>query len=332
MDDKFIHTLQANLELASNFSVSVNCCQYDDLNLIFNIFKDSQSVDLSNYTVEMNVLKPDKTIYIQNSMATTNNNIVNIVCTNKLTVVDGKAIGEVVLINKTTKRKKYSFNIEFYIKKSAIADGINSESSITLLDQIQQALDELRDISVNLNEAIQVNSEMKTNISNGTTLNNNLTSNINTGTELNNNLINNTSSADAINITLVANTSTANSVNNILEGNIKDGKTVNTDLQNNIAEGNKTNDTAATINSTLEVNIEEGKKTIEELTDANKDYSKHINNMKMHLTEDEKEQLLLLFQNFITLQNKVDRLIGDGYLSDEDGNIYVDENGDTYIT
>lgn len=332
MDDTFMHKLQANLELSTNFSVSVDCCQYDDLNLKFNIFKDSQSVDLSNYTVEMNVLKPDKTVYIQNSMATTNNNEVNIVCTNKLTVVGGKAIGEVVFINKTTQRKKYSFNIEFYIKKSAIADGINSESSITLLDQMQQALDELRDITVNLTEAIQVNSEMKTNISTGTNLNDKIAANINIADNLNETLIANTGIANTINNTVVENASEAKKINSVLESNNSEGKKINVDLQNNITEGTKLSNALNATNNDLIINIEEGKQTVKDLTNANKDYSKHINNMNIHLTEDEKEQLLLLFQNFITLQNKVDRLIGDGFLSDEDGNIYVDENGDTYIT
>jgi hypothetical protein len=324
--------LEADVDLKNDLLVTVNCKQYDDLNIVFNIFYDNENIELNNYIIEMNVLKPDKTIYLQNSMITTNGNTASMISTNKLTQVHGNAIGEVVIIDKTSKRKKYSFDIKFIIKKSAIADGINSESSITLLDQMQQALDELRDISVNLTEAIQVNSEMKTNISTGTTLNNNLTNNITIATNLNTDLVANTSTANETNSTLVGNTTTADSVNDNLENNITTGKSVNVNLTNNIAEGNKTNDTATTINSTLEVNIAEGKQTIKDLTNVNKDYSKHINNMKIHLTEDEKEQLLLLFQNFITLQNKVDRLIGDGFLSDEESNIYVDENGNTYIT
>lgn len=327
-----MRNLYADLDLKRDPIGVAACKQYDDVILKLSVYDNGEMLNLDGYTIEMHARKPDNTAYIQNSMITYDDNVVTIECTEQFTVYPGVLEAEVLFINNNSKKKKYSFNLKIKIIKSTLNGAINSESSITLLDQIEEALDELRDISVNLTEAIQVNSELKTNISDGKTLNSNLVSNIDTGTTLNDYLVSNTSSGSTLNDDLKNTIQSGIDVNNALKGNISTGTTLNTNLANNITEGNKTNNTATAINSTLETNIAEGKKTIEELTDANKDYSQHINNMNIHLTEEEKENLLLLFQNFVTLQNKVDRLIGDGFLSDEDGNIYVDENGDTYIT
>ena len=191
-------TLAANIDLKQDFYVNIKCCQYDDIILQFNVYDNGKYLDLSDYTIEMNMLKPDKTIYYQNSMVTTSGNTVSMTCTEQLSIVGGNGIGSILLIEKSTKKKKYSFNFEIYIKPSPIIGGVNSKSTITLLDQIQDALDELRDISVNLTEAVQVNSEMKSNIATGTTINNNLVSNISTGNSINETLVSNTNTANNI--------------------------------------------------------------------------------------------------------------------------------------
>lgn len=326
-----IHQLEADLDLKQDFTVDIKCKQYDDLILKFGIYSYGDYVDLSQYTIEMNILKPDNTIYIQNSSITYEGNYVTLECTPKLTVVGGVANGEILLVDKSTHKKKYSFNVRLKIVESTIVDGITSESTLTLLDEIQDALDQLRYISVNLNQAIQVNKEMVDNIS--------------TGTELNNNLITNTEIADILNEDLKLNTITGNetndkledtikigqTLNNTLEGNITHGDKTNIDLVNNIKEGNELYIQSSDLHNKLEDSIVDGKQTIEDLKDANKDFSQHINNTKIHLTEDEKVKLLLMFDNWDIIMEQLDKIIGTGYLVDEDDNVFVDEEGNFLI-
>lgn len=90
-------TLKADIDLKQDFYVEIKCCQYDDIILQFNVYDDGKYLDLSGYTIEMNMLKPDKTIYYQNSMVTTNKNIVSMICTEQFSVagvyVNGEKIG-----------------------------------------------------------------------------------------------------------------------------------------------------------------------------------------------------------------------------------------------
>lgn len=326
-----MRNLYADLDLKRNLIGVTSCKQYDDVILKLSIYDNGEIVNLTGYTIEFHGRKPDNTAYIQNSMITYNGNVVTIECTEQFSIYPGVFEGEVLFINNSNGKKKYSFDLKVMIGKSTLTSTINSESTITLLDQIEQALDELRNISINLNQAIQVNSELKTNISDGTNLNNSLASNITTGKNLNDDLVSNTSVGNTLNDDLKNTIQSSTDINITLEDNISAGTTLNTNLANNIVEGTVLNNSLNEVKNIVENDIEEGKQIIENLKKVNSDYTNHINDDKRHFSEGQKDAFLLLLENFNKLSAWVQELLGTGYLIDEQGNYIVDEQGNKFI-
>ncbi|CAI3193074.1 hypothetical protein [Clostridium neonatale] len=111
--------------------------------------------------------------------------------------------------------------------------------------------------------------------------------------------------ANNINNTLTSTTNTANSTNNTLVGNTSN---------------------ANTANSTLVINTTEAKNTIQALKDANGEYTQHIKNKDIHVTLEDKVAWNLAIKNI----EQLFKLLGGGYLKDENGGLYADENGGHY--
>lgn len=127
---------------------------------------------------------------------------------------------------------------------------------------------------------------------------------------------------------------------NLLEltGKIAEAKATNNTLSNTTNNANNTNSTlvgntskAENTNSNLISNTTEAKNTIDELKKTNSAYTDHINNALIHLTEDEKEKVLTVINNWDTILKAIDILSGTSYLVDENGDYLVDENGDKML-
>lgn len=128
-----------------------------------------------------------------------------------------------------------------------------------------------------------------------------------------------------------------NKLNQIAQA-IQNANSANTTLTNTTGIANSTNSTlvnntskADTTNSSLISNTTEAKSTIDELKKTNSAYTDHINNTLIHLTEDEKEKVLTVINNWDTILKAIDTLSGTSYLVDENGDYLVDENGDKML-
>ena len=114
----------------------------------------------------------------------------------------------------------------------------------------------------------------------------------------------------------IANRTLASTVNNANTAN----STLNTSISN-----------ADTLKSNLDNSITTGKQIVEDLKNVNGEYTKHINNWDIHLTEEEKKKVLTVINNWDTILEILNSLSGTSYLVDENGDYLVDENGDKMI-
>ncbi len=112
--------------------------------------------------------------------------------------------------------------------------------------------------------------------------------------------------------------------NRTLTSTVSNANTANSNLNNSISNANNTK-------NTLDNSIASGEQTIKDLKDVNGDYTEHINNWDIHLTEDEKKKVLTVINNWDTILEILDSLSGTSHLVDENGDYLVDENGDKMI-
>lgn len=206
-----IQDLRASLDLKQNLNIYVQCKQFDSLNLILNIFDNSVQANLANYNVRLVAMKADKVPLIQEQMGITiNNNVVTIAASEQLTTTSGNTLVELQFIHKTTGQRKAMFNLVLMVNPSALEMGSTiSTATYTLLQELENKLDQAGSFLENIDEAIEANDNLTatlatattknadleannstaaTLIANGTTLNNSLSANITEGTTLDSNL------------------------------------------------------------------------------------------------------------------------------------------------
>lgn len=125
---------------------------------------------------------------------------------------------------------------------------------------------------------------------------------------------------------------------NDITAKVQEAYNANTTLTSTTNNANSINSTlisntskADTTNSNLISNTTEAKNTIQALKNANGEYTQHIKNKDIHLTEDEKEKVLTVINNWETILKAIDSLSGTSYLIDENGDYLVDENGDKML-
>lgn len=124
-----------------------------------------------------------------------------------------------------------------------------------------------------------------------------------------------------------------------LTGKIVEAKTINTTLTNTTNNANSTNSTlvgntskANTANSNLITSTTEANNTIQALKDANGEYTKHIKNMDIHVTKEQKKKWDAYEAKIIELTTIIDDVIyKDAVVIDDEGNIVVDDEGNTII-
>lgn len=196
------------LDINNKYDIELTCKQLDDIILKIIIYDKSLKADLSNYTCRLKAFKADQVPLIQNSNITIDGNIVTIKANSQLTTTAGVVKAELQFINKTTSEKKSTFylNIEVVASSLYVDSGL-STPTITLLQELDNKLDQIENIGTVLDEAITVKSELETNISTATktksdlaTINTNATTTKNDLETLNTNAIQTKSDLDSANV------------------------------------------------------------------------------------------------------------------------------------
>lgn len=165
-----IQDLTASLDLKQNLNIYSRCKQFDDLSLILSIYDNCVQADLSNYNVRLRAMKADQIPLIQEHIGISiDGNDVTIEADEQLTTTSGKTLVELQFINKTTGKKKATFNLVLIIVPSTIeVNATISTATYTLLQELENKLDQCLDFFENIDEAITANSNLvnSTNIAN----------------------------------------------------------------------------------------------------------------------------------------------------------------------
>jgi len=216
-----IQKLYIDLDLKENLLVTVNCKQLDNLKLILNIWDNGIQADLSNYRCRLKALKQDQVPLIQNTDITINNNEVNIASDEQLTTTSGIVKSELQFIDKTTGEKKSTFNLNIKVIPSVLEiDRTISVATITLLQELDNKLDEIEDIGDVLNEAKTVKSGLESDITNVKNIKENLDSSINTANTTKTSLDTSNTNANNAKMALDASSGSANNIKGSLETTI----------------------------------------------------------------------------------------------------------------
>lgn len=178
-----IQDLTASLDLKQNLNIYATCKQFDSLNLILSIYDNSVQADLTNYNIRLRAMKYDQVPLIQEhigiTISTNPSNMVNIEADEQLTTTSGKTPIELQFINKTTGKKKATFNLVLMVVPSTVnVDGTISIATYTLLQELENKLDQASDFFENIDEAINANTALGTSITNSETAKTNLDSSI----------------------------------------------------------------------------------------------------------------------------------------------------------
>ncbi|WP_271814486.1 hypothetical protein [Clostridium beijerinckii] len=157
-----IQSLNACLDLKQNLNIVTACKQFDSLNLILSIFDNSMQADLTNYDVRLRAMKADQVPLIQEHVGLEiNNNQVNIDADEQLTTTAGNTFVELQFINKTTDEKKATFNLALKVFPSTVnVNGTISTATYTLLEELENKIDQCSDFFEHIGEAIEANTNL----------------------------------------------------------------------------------------------------------------------------------------------------------------------------
>ncbi|WP_252246976.1 pyocin knob domain-containing protein [Clostridium sp. ZBS4] len=173
------------LDINNKYNVELVCKQLDDVILKIIVYDKNLPADLSNYNVRLKAFKVDQVPIIQNTNIIIKDNIVTIKADKQLTTTEGIVKAELQFINKTTLEKKSTFYLEIEVVASVLAvDGTVSIPTCTLLEELDNKLDEIENIGNVLEEAKVVIGDLEEKTITGTTLKTDLNTNIETGTQL----------------------------------------------------------------------------------------------------------------------------------------------------
>lgn len=209
-----IQDLKTSLDLKQDLNIYLKCKQFDNLNLKLNIFDNSVQANLTGYNVRLRAMKSDQVPLIQEHTGITiNSNIVNIEADEQLTTTAGDTPIELQFID-STGNKKATFNLVLKVVPSVIAVSASvSTATYTLLEELENKLDQASDFFENIDQAIELNDEL-------TTQNTNATSNISSLNTQNANATQNISSLETQNNSASTNIPSLTSLNAQAEANI----------------------------------------------------------------------------------------------------------------
>lgn len=239
-----IRSFEIDLDLKQNILVTLPCKQLDNLNIKFNIWNNGQVADINNYKCRLKALKSDYTPLIQNTDISISDNIVTVEADEQLTTTSGMVKTELQFIDKTTGKKKSSFNLNIKVVSGALeVDRTISKATITLLEQLDNKLDQIEDIEAVVEEAKIVKDELVTKTNEANTIKNELeaatTNAENKENEINTAVTNANNKIEEVNISI----SNANASKEALDTSKKNADTLKESLDESIDIGNtlKTN-------------------------------------------------------------------------------------------
>lgn len=229
------------IDLKDYYTMRTECHQLDDVTLNFIVNNYDQEINIENFNVELRFKKPDGNDLIQKKDIKVVNNNIKIKCDSQLTIVSGKAKGELRLWESNGEQKTTCI-IELNIISSALeVDRGISKTLITELEHLDNSLNGLYEavdkIDKTKDEAIKLESDLRENINIGTTINNKLESNIPIATGINTKLENNIEIGTKLNTDLEGNITEGSTLKENLEANILTGTTLKTELEEDIQEG-----------------------------------------------------------------------------------------------
>lgn len=256
-----------DLDINLKYNVYLQCVQNDDIILNINVYDKSIQADLNNYTCRLKALKSDQIPLIQNTNININKNVVTIEANKQLTTTTGIVKAELQFTDKSTLKKKSTFFIEIKVEKSSLnVDGAVSTPLCTLLEEIDNKLDQIENIGLVLDEAKQVRDTLESDIVVANTTNENIVQSI----------------SDADSKKREVETSITNASNKIeeVEESIINANSSKTELDNSkeLADTTKTNLDSANVQA--EKNIE-ALKELGDVTDLAKNVQTNTNNISL---------------------------------------------------
>lgn len=210
------------LDVNLYYNIEFICMQGDDLILELNCFDKCVQADLSNYNVRLKAMKADNIPLVQNSNISIINNVVTINCSNQLTTTKGTVKCELQFIEKDTLKHKSSFYICIEIVPSVFfQNGTISQATCTLLQEMDNKLDKLENISNILEDTISTgnitNDKLNTTINTATTTDNTLNTTIANAGQSKNNLDSSISTGNTAKSNLDKSIDSANNIKSVLD-------------------------------------------------------------------------------------------------------------------
>ncbi|MCQ2017483.1 hypothetical protein [Clostridium butyricum] len=171
-----IFDLKANIDLKQNLNLYTTCKQLDSLNLILSVFDNSVQTNLINYNVRLKAMKADKVPLVQEHIGISiSSNVINIETDEQLTTTSGKTLIELQFIDKGTGKKKATFNLVLIVVSTTLeVDRGISKATYTLLEELENKLDQASDFFENIEDAIVANNNLKKTISDSKSAESNL--------------------------------------------------------------------------------------------------------------------------------------------------------------
>lgn len=253
------------IDLKDYYTMRTECHQLDDVTLNFIVNNYDQEINIENFNVELRFKKPDGNNLIQKKDIKVVNNNIKIKCDSQLTIVSGKAKGELRLWESNGEQKTTCI-IELNIISSALeVDRGISKTLITELEHLDNSLNGLYEavdkVDKTKDEAIKLESDLRENINTGTTINNKLENNIPIATDINTKLEDNIKIAIPLNEKLEENITEGTKLKTNLEADILTGTSLKTGLEEDIQE-------STTLDVALKEDIKNANTTKEQLAEV----------------------------------------------------------------
>lgn len=235
-----IYDLTVSLDLKQNLNIYATCKQLDSINLICSIYDNSVQADLTNYIVRLKAMKADSIPLIQEYTGVSipaNSNVVTIAANEQLTTTAGEIPIELQFIDKTSGKKKATFNLILEVMSSTlVVDRSISTATYTLLEELENKLDQTSDFFENISEAVEINNELKTSIASGSTLKTGLDTDVVNGNALKTGLENSTVAASTAKSNLDNSISNANTAKSAVDASNTNAQATKSDLEADIAQ------------------------------------------------------------------------------------------------
>ena len=237
--------------------------------LVARFLNNAQPINLVDYDLRFECLKPDGHIVVDNDNLTVKNTCeIEMMLDKQVTVVGGLLKCQFVLLRKADGKQDTTFTFFIDVQKSAIDIERYSDSVITILENLNNSI----------NEAIQTNSELRETNRIATETNQTLTQTNATATQTNNTLTQTNTTANQTNTTLRETNRVATQTNQALTQ-------TNTNATNTNNTLSQTNTTATQTNQALTQTNATATQTNQTLTQTNADATQTNNTLTGNINQ-----------------------------------------------